>query len=382
MRVGIYVHVPFCIRKCHYCDFYSLPIAGVADRVEAFVGAVCREMAMAAERHAGLGPFQAPSLFLGGGTPSLLRPEQMGQILETAGALFGLTPDAEITVESNPGTISAEKASAYRALGVNRVSMGVQTFDDDLLRALGREHSAAQSVDAMRVLREAGFTNISVDLISALPGQTLGGWVETLRRAIALGPEHVSAYGLMVEHGTAFAEWERQGRLALPDEDLELAMLEAGIAELVGAGFEHYEISNFALPGRRSVHNRIYWRNEPYLGFGPSAAGYIGGVRATNVRSLSGYLDAIAHGRPAVDSAEEPSPAQQMGETMMVGLRLLEGVETARFRERFGVSPHEVYADPIRRLVAAGLLNADDERLALTHQGLLLANNVVAEFLT
>ncbi|MBI3947731.1 MAG: radical SAM family heme chaperone HemW [Armatimonadetes bacterium] len=381
MRVGLYIHVPFCLRKCHYCDFYSLPAGPAPEHAYAFVAAVEREMASAAARHAALGPLSAATLFLGGGTPSLLTPAQLGRLLAAARTHFLLAPDAEITIEANPGTLDAEKARAVRDLGVNRVSVGVQSFDDPLLRRLGRAHAAARGIEAIGHLRAAGLENISLDLMFALPGQSLASWRETLRRAIALAPEHVSAYGLTVEPGTPFADWERQGRLSRPDEELEAAMLEEGIAILTAAGYEHYEISNFARPGRQCAHNRTYWRNEPYLGFGPSAASYSGGARSVNVRSLSRYLAAIAAGESPVETVEAATRELEMGETMMVGLRLLEGVTQARFRERFGVPLQEAYADPIRRLTAAGLVTCDEHRLALTRRGLLLASNVMAEFL-
>ncbi|NLC56352.1 MAG: radical SAM family heme chaperone HemW [Armatimonadetes bacterium] len=381
MEVGLYIHVPFCVRKCHYCDFYSLPMADGRGLEEAFVDAVCREMEIAARAHASLGPLDAPTIFLGGGTPSLLSPAQLGRILETARACFRVAPQAEITLESNPGTLDREKARAFRELGVNRVSLGVQSFNDAELRALGRIHTAAEAEAAVSLLRATGFDSLSLDLMFGLPGQTLASWHDTLRRAVALQPEHLSAYSLIVEPDTPFATWQREGRLSLPTEETDVAMFEAGIAVLTAAGYEHYEVSNFARPGQRSRHNQIYWRNEPYLGFGPSAVSYLGGVRAANVRSLSRYLEAVARGERPVETAERIEGALEMGETMMVGLRLLEGMEHARFRERFGVPPEAVYGEQIRRLVAAGLLRADDARLSLTHQGLLFANDVMAEFL-
>ena len=236
MQVGVYIHVPFCLRKCHYCDFYSLPAGRSPAHAEAFVEALCREMALVADEHGGRGRFEATTLFLGGGTPSLLTPAQLERILGAAHHHFRLTPDAEVTVEANPGTLDAAKACAFRALGVNRVSLGVQCLDDALLRRLGREHDAAQSLAAFQILRDAGFDNLSVDLIFALPGQTLSGWQETLAQTVALRPEHVSAYSLIIEEGTPFAEWHRRGKLPRPDDDLELAMLETGIAQLT-AGY-------------------------------------------------------------------------------------------------------------------------------------------------
>jgi oxygen-independent coproporphyrinogen-3 oxidase len=399
MRAGIYIHIPFCVRKCHYCDFYSLPVSEengpreephdpadtarrqTPSRIEAFTAALCREIEMTAEAHSVQVPFEAPTLFFGGGTPSLVPVAQLARMLECVRRHFRLAPDAEITLEANPESITPEKARAYRELGINRVSLGVQSFDDRLLARLGRVHSARRAVDAFETLRAAGFDNLSLDLMFALPGQTLADWQATLAQAIALRPEHISAYSLIIEDGTPFAEWQRTGVLGTPGEDVDVEMLETGVATLSAAGYEHYEISNFALPGRRCAHNEIYWRNEPYFGFGPSAVGYLEGARAANVRSLEGYLAALAAGKLPVESSEMPSRDLEMGETMMVGLRLLEGVEHARFRERFGADPRDVYAGPIEKMEAAGLLCVDETRLALTHQGFLFANDVAAAFL-
>jgi len=381
MQAGIYIHIPFCARKCSYCDFVSWPVAAGDERIEAFTDGVCREIEIVARVHAASAPLDAPTLFFGGGTPSLLSPEQLGRILAAVRAHFRLAADAEITLESNPGTLDSDKARAFRDLGVNRISVGVQSFHDSELRALGRIHTAEEGAAAIETLRAAGFDNVSLDLMFAIPGQSLESWRETLRRAIALRPAHISAYSLIIEPETPFERWEREGRLHRPDEDAEAEMYEETIATLCAAGYEHYEVSNFALPCRRSRHNQIYWRNEPYFGFGPSATSYLEGIRSTNARSLSDYLDGIARGERPVEQSEAPSGALAMGETMMLGLRMREGVESARFAARFGIAPEEVYAGPIRRLSDAGLLRAEEGRIALTDRGLLLANNVMAEFL-
>lgn len=381
MQAGIYIHVPFCVRKCHYCDFTSWPAAAGDARIDAFVDGVCREVEIAARVHASPGPVEAPTLFLGGGTPSLLSPGQLGRILGDVRAHFGVAADAEVTLESNPGTLDAGKARAFRDLGVNRVSVGVQSFHDSELQALGRIHTAEQGAEAIRVLREAGFDNVSLDLMFAIPGQTPVSWRETLGRAIELCPEHIAAYSLIVEPDTPFEAWERQGKLFRVGEDAEAEMYEAAIADLAAAGYEHYEVSSFALRGRRSRHNQVYWRNEPYLGFGPAATSYVGGVRATNTRSLPAYLERVGRGELPVETSETPAGALAMGETMMLGLRMLEGVESRLFTERFGVAPEEVYAGPIRRLTTDGLLRVADGRIALTHRGLLLASDVMAAFL-
>ncbi|MDH7568217.1 MAG: radical SAM family heme chaperone HemW [Armatimonadota bacterium] len=380
MQVGLYVHVPFCARKCPYCDFYSLPL-GERRLVDAYVAAVCQEMEAVAKSYTCLGRLEAPTLYLGGGTPSLLDLEDLQRLLEGARKFFHLLPDAEVTVECNPGSVDAAKAQGLRRLGVNRVTLGVQSFDDQLLRVLERAHTAADALQAMTHLRAAGFDNIGIDVIFGIPGETLADWCNDLRRAVALRPQHLSAYGLTIEEGTPFAQWVREGRLQRVDDDLEADMFEAAMAAFTAAGYEHYEISNYALPGKRSRHNQIYWRNEPYLGFGPSAVSYIDGVRWGNIASLPRYLAAMEHGTPPIEWSERAPRPLQMGETMMAGLRLLEGVEYARFRSRFGVTPAEAYPHVLQRLAETGLLSVGPDRVALTHRGLLLANNVMAEFL-
>ncbi|HEX3000330.1 MAG TPA: radical SAM family heme chaperone HemW, partial [Armatimonadota bacterium] len=376
--MGIYIHVPFCLGKCRYCDFYSLPLAQVKSQMDAYVSAVSREMAQAAAAHPELAAQEIATLYLGGGTPSLLSAAQLDHLLEAVHTHFRLASDAEITLEGNPGALDGEKATAFRALGVNRVSLGAQSFDDGLLQTLGRRHNAAQILEAVELLRAAGFDNLSLDLMFALPGQTLAAWEETLRQAIAAHPEHLSAYNLTIEAGTVFGEWQRQGKLPPADEDLEAEMFERGISILAAAGYEHYEISNFALPGRRSGHNQIYWHNEPYFGFGPAAASYLDGVRSVNTHSLSRYLTAIEQGESAAEFTEQLTGAAAMGETMMLGLRLRDGVKQERFAARFGITPAAAYPEQVRRLAASGLLQVDECRLALTHRGMLLANDVMA----
>ncbi|HTG81218.1 MAG TPA: radical SAM family heme chaperone HemW, partial [Geobacteraceae bacterium] len=271
METSLYIHFPFCLKKCLYCDFNSL--AGSRIKAGDYIAAAVREMALRAEKVAA--PVSAPTLYIGGGTPSLMEPSLVGRLIDTAARLYGLAAGAEITLEANPGTLTAEKLAGYRAAGVNRLSLGVQSFDDAMLGVLGRVHTAREALDSYATARATGFVNIGIDLIHSLPGQTPEMWRGELTRAIDLGPEHVSAYGLTVEEGTPFQRLESDGRLSLPDEDAAVTMFRETGAVLGRAGYERYEISNFARPGFRSRHNQVYWRRGNYLGFGAGAHSFL-----------------------------------------------------------------------------------------------------------
>jgi oxygen-independent coproporphyrinogen-3 oxidase len=345
----LYVHVPFCAAKCRYCAFHSHP--GAAAEMETFAADIARALngrassrphnaTDATER---VPPFTlAPTtIFIGGGTPSIL-PVRLWQQL-----LASLPPGAaEFTIECNPATVDAEKAALWRRAGVNRVSLGVQSFDDNLLAVLGRVHNAAQAVETWRVLRDAGFDNLNLDLMFGLPGQTTSQWRDTLGRALALAPEHISAYSLTVEEDTEF--W---GRVA-PDGDLQWAMYEQLIATLTAAGYHHYEISNFAKPGRECAHNLAYWRGEDYLGLGPSAVSTVGLQRWTVGGDVEILTDEI-----------------KRAERIAFGLRMLDGI------------PREsVQGRDLARLLADNLVEWRGDRLALTRHGLRYADEVAAEF--
>lgn len=406
---ALYIHIPFCRRKCFYCDFNSYPTGAFApETIEGYTAALIREIRWYGARLArgGVRP-RAGSVYSGGGTPTVLATGQLQAILEACREEFfpeqgksgEVTGATEVTVEANPGTLTSEKLEGLLSAGANRLSLGVQSLSDPLLAAIGRIHSAGDFIANYQLARQIGFTNINVDLIFGLPGQTLAEWEETLKRVVALSPEHISAYGLSIEEGTPFARWVAQGKLEPAGEELEAAMLEAAMATLEAAGYEHYEISNYARPGFRSRHNQVYWRNEPYLGVGAGAWGYWQGVRHANVSRPGEYLERMSGERHeswardesgarhagffsnAVTEAEQPSLPVQMGETMMMGLRLLEGVSFQRFRERFGRELLEVYPKEVEALEREGLLSVSAEGVRLTRRGLLLANRVFAAFL-
>ncbi len=381
MATALYIHYPFCLQKCLYCDFNSVADSRIAP--EEYVTAVVREMELRAERPPL--PVTVPTLYFGGGTPSLLAPALVGKVIDAAARLYGLAADAEITLEANPGTLTREKLAAYRSAGVNRLSLGVQSFHDPLLARLGRIHSAAEARAAFSAAREAGFANIGIDLIHSLPGETPTLWEEDLRQAVNLAPEHISAYALTVEEGTPFYRLEQEGTLPLPEEEEAVSMLEMTVSILQKAGFEHYEISNFARPGFRSRHNQVYWRRENYCGFGAGAHSFFvepgWGVRWHNTDAPERYLGAIRAGAPAEEERTCLSRGEAMAESLFLGLRLLEGVEEEGFAREFGCTIDEAYPGVVRKLCADGLLERRTGRLRLSPRGVSVANRVFVGFL-
>lgn len=374
---GLYVHIPFCPQKCHYCDFNSYPLG--EEPTQPYVDALVAEIESTREA---LGPDLPTfgSVFFGGGTPTTLEPAQLRQVLSALRRCFTLDPDAEITSEANPGTVTPEKLEGMLEAGINRLSLGVQALDDRLLRILGRVHDEGKVHQAVAVARKAGFRNLSLDLMFGLPEQTLEDWSRTLEGALALRPEHLSMYSLIVEPKTAFWRWRERGRLPLPDDEEELAMYELAMERAAQEGYRHYEISNYALPGMECRHNLVYWRNDPYLGFGAGAVSYWEGRRRTNVLLPRGYVARVREGRPLTVEEEVATPLESLGETMMLGLRLLEGVDLGAARRRHGIDPAAHYSEHIDRMRAAGLLQIRGERLALTPKGLPLANAVWSGF--
>lgn len=396
----LYVHVPFCPHKCFYCDFRAYvyrtgPVAG-------FLEALAAEARLARPLSAGGGAVE--TFHAGGGTPTALDMDELTQLFRTLSAYFPIGEDAEVTVEANPETLTADKLNALRHMGVNRLSLGLQAWDDRLLALLGRRHSAKDFLASFGEARRAGFDNLAVDLIYGLPGQTVAGWRETLLRVIDLGPEHVSAYSLQIEEGTAFHRWLNEGRLRvaessgragyrspsdagknpsrgiLPTEEQVLEMYHMARGELVAAGFKHYEISNFARHGFRSRHNQNYWKNGEYLGLGPAAASHLDGRRWTNLWRLDEYAAAVTAGRLPVGESEDVDREREMRDTLMLGFRLLEGVSLSWFQRRFGADLTDVFGGEVGRLEEEGLLERVGERLRLTERAVPVANRVFREF--
>ncbi len=354
MQVSLYIHFPFCLKKCLYCDFDS--VAGAMVTPEEYVSAVVREIELRAATLAT--PVTAATLYFGGGTPSLMSPDLVGRVIDSAARLYGLSTDAEVTIEANPGTLTAEKLQGFRMAGVNRLSLGVQSLDDALLRRIGRIHTAREAQNAYRSARAAGFDNIGIDLMHSLPGQTPAMWRSALNEAIGLDPEHISAYALSVEEGTPFASLEESGQLILPNEDDAIAMFEATTELLTAGSYEQYEISNFSRPGFRSRHNQIYWRRGNYLGFGAGAHSFLrepaSGLRWVNPRLHSSYLDLIGQGGLGQEERQLLSLQEALGETFFLGLRLLDGVNLAEVEAEFGAAMADHFSAAISELMGQG----------------------------
>ena len=351
-ELELYFHIPFCVRKCLYCDFLSAPADG---RTKArYMEALIRETE---ERAGDYRDYRVVSVFVGGGTPSIVSPEQLCRLLETARSGFELAEDAEITVEVNPGTVDEKMLRCYRRAGVNRLSIGLQSADNRELAALGRIHTYGQFLGTYHTARKCGFSNINVDLMSALPGQTLSDYLATLEKVLALAPEHISAYSLIVEEGTPFYEMEQKGSLALPDEECDRLMYEKTGELLEKAGYHRYEISNYARPGHECHHNCGYWRRRDYLGLGTGAASLIGNRRFRNGDSLEAYLADPLRVREEV---QELSLEEQMEEFMFLGLRMTEGVSVLEFETAFGKRMEEVYGTVIEKNIRDGLLEYRD----------------------
>lgn len=414
--VSLYIHIPYCVQKCGYCDFNSYAGAMPGEQV-GYMEALLREMALWSARPE-LSGAPVPTLFLGGGTPTLLEGSQLARVIRTSRERFCITPDAEVTLEANPGTVDVEgeKLSLARQAGANRVSFGVQALQPHLLARLGRIHSPEQVVAAVATARAAGFENINLDLMYGLPGQTTAEFLETVRWALSLGPTHISAYSLIIEEGTPFFADHQAGRLDLPPESEEEAMFHEGRALLEQAGLAQYEVSNFARPGFRSRHNQVYWRNEPYLGLGCGAHSFLellvplpnlgpskprltasrvqGGAtletapgesgqryRFWNLKTPTAYRQALERGSLPVEAGEVIDLSGEMAETMIMGLRLVDGVAEERFQARFGQPLDAVYGETLKRLGRLGLLERSAGAVRLTERGMRLGNQVWQEFI-
>ncbi len=380
-KVSLYIHFPFCLKKCLYCSFNSVAESHLP--VEEYAATLIREMELCS---ANLGsPVLAQTLYFGGGTPSLMAPVLVGRIIDSAARFFNLAADAEITIEANPGSLTRETLSGYRACGINRLSLGVQSFNDAFLQRLGRVHNSEQAVEAFVEARGAGFMNIGVDLINSLPGQTLQLWEDDLRTAVDLQPEHLSVYGLSVEDGTPFADMEKKGELLLPGEEEAAVMFEKTSQILNNSGFEQYEIANFARPGYRSRHNQGYWLRDDYLGFGAGAHSFMKesgfGVRWKNPDDLHEYSQPVKDGVLPWQERHYLSSREAMEERLFLGLRMLEGVDLENFQSEFGVSVPEAYPRECVSLLEKGLLEIRDGRLRIAEKNLIIANQIFMMFL-
>lgn len=383
---GIYVHVPFCVHRCWYCDFNAY--AGLDDLAPAYMDALARDAgeALSAPEDADLDVRPVvTSVFVGGGTPSHVQARLLVRVLDAIRASWDVAPGVEITVECNPESVDAEKVDAYLAAGVTRLSFGVQSLDDRLLGSLGRTHDAATAVRAAAIARACGAEDLNLDLIFGVPGEDDAVWRDTLAGVLALEPAHLSCYGLTYEDGTPLEAWRRLGKVVpVPDDDVARRW-EIADATLATAGFERYEISNWARIGRACRHNRLYWSCGEYLGIGAGAHGHLascdGSVRSWTVRSPERYTREVAAGVGTVAGSERVGPAERASEAMFLGLRRVEGVAASAFRALTGADLEETFGARLREQAARGLLTWDGDRARLTGRGTLLANEAVAAFL-
>ena len=372
MRAAIYVHWAFCPYICPYCDFAKWMYDERA--AERYATALEAEIARAPA-------VEATTVFYGGGTPNAYPATELVRVLGLLRARFGVRDDAEVSTEVNPDRGLTAGFADLHAGGFNRLSIGAQSFEAPELHALGRRHSAADVSETLRRARAAGFGNVNIDLMFGVPGQTLASWERSLDAVLALEIEHVSTYGLTIEEGTPYAVWHAREPAAFSGEESEAEMYGRAIEKLTAAGFEHYEISNFARPGYRCEHNANYWRNGSYLGLGTGAASYMGGVRSTHTRDRGAYETAALAGEPIPGESEELTGDARTGEAVMLALRTSEGVDAGTFRERYGVDVFTHYAPIIAEYAAAGLLVADERSLRLTVRGRFVANDVCGAFL-
>lgn len=378
---GVYVHIPFCLRKCNYCDFLSF--SSSEEQRKNYVDALCREI----RRFCRGKSFRADSVFIGGGTPSVLEPKLIEQVMNTLReSIGGITDDAEISIEVNPGTMTREKAEVYRGLGINRISMGVQSLDDGVLERLGRIHRREQFLETYSILREAGFDNLNTDLMFALPGQTRDTWKKTLGEILELRPEHISFYSLIIEEGTPFYEDYKSGRLSEMDDEEDRWLYHHAVEKLEGAGYHHYEISNAAIPGRESRHNLKYWSMDEYVGFGLGAHSFMDGKRFCNVEGFDDYVDIQKrladsddiHG--GYEMSEPNSLKDNMEEFIFTGLRKTDGVTADDFARCTGADLHKEYSVEIEKMKSEGMLEDSGKGIKLTSKGLDFANYVMREF--
>lgn len=373
--MGIYVHIPFCVRKCGYCDFLSFP-AGEMERetyTEGLVREIKRENQIISEA------VEVDTVFIGGGTPSILSAFQMERILEALAHRFRIIPEAEITIECNPGTVSPEKLSIYKKMGVNRISFGVQSAIAPELRKLGRIHSFEEAVHSFRAARSAGFENVNIDLMSGIPGQTIDSYKNTLKNVLDLEPEHISSYSLIVEEETPF--YDVYAEKPPVDEDTDREMYSCTKEVLAARGYERYEISNYARNGFACRHNLKYWSGDDYIGFGLGASSKISNIRYKNEMDIKTYMACIQAGRPVAGIEEVLGREDEMSEFFILGLRKTKGISLAEFEQRFSVSAFRVYEVPLEKMIREELLIYSEGWLRLSDRGIDVSNYVLSEFI-
>lgn len=373
---GLYIHIPFCLQKCTYCDFYSIPLSH-PQVLEDYTRSIITELKI--RREEAQGPLR--SIYVGGGTPSLLSPEQLGRILDTVCALYRVPDELEITLEANPATVNPRLFREIRAAGINRLSIGVQSFSDSELQVLGRRHKARDAVEAVRDAFRAGFDNVNIDLIFGVPGQNLPAWEDNLVQATRLGPSHISAYLLQLDRDVPLAQLIRTGEIDMLDEDLEADLYSFTCVYLENQGYNHYEISNFARPGRECQQNMLYWQGFDYLGFGAAAVSFDGWQRFVNLPFLQRYMENLRWNQlPPREILENMTESQRVADAIITGLRMTEGISQAEFNKRFGVDFMREYEQVIASCASQGLLRFSKGRLCLTPKAYFLSNQVLCRF--
>lgn len=381
MGLAIYLHIPFCVKKCRYCAFNSIPLPPGEDGaplISRYLQALKREISLYTSL---LGRREITSVYFGGGTPTVLPPGELSSLLELCAMSFTFSGEIEITVEANPGTIAETGLRELRSAGFNRISLGAQSFKPGELELLGRIHGVGEIYSSFEEARNAGFENINLDLIYGIPGQSLEHWRDTLERALSLRPEHLSVYGLTLEEGTPLAEDVASGRVQPCSEEEQVVMWEVTEETLSRRGYQRYEISNYALPGKECRHNLTYWYNLPYLGLGAGAHGYLGKTRYANHEDLGTYIRLISKGELPRAWEERQTPEQERLDTIIMGMRLRRGLSRKVFQQRFQISFDQLYGTQLEEMKRQGLIGDDGENIFLTGRGRLLANYVLSHFI-
>ncbi|WP_144462893.1 radical SAM family heme chaperone HemW [Siminovitchia fortis] len=371
-----YIHIPFCEHICHYCDFNKFFMQG--QPVDEYLGMLEKEFELYRDRFPDM---RLNTIFVGGGTPTALNERQLDALCSAIRKHLPLSENGEFTFEANPGDLTKEKLEVLSNYGVNRLSFGVQSFNNELLKKIGRSHEVEDVYRSINQARQAGFSNISIDLIYALPGQAMEDFSDTLKKAIELDLPHYSGYSLIVEPKTVFYNLLRKGKLNLPGEDQEAAMYEILIEQMEKSGLQQYEISNFSKPGFQSTHNLVYWNNDEYFGFGAGSHGYVNGIRYSNYGPLKKYMEPLGKGLLPIFEKHEVTDREKMEEEMFLGLRKRTGVSISHFKKKFSINPKELFQKQIEDLKSKGWVEEKNDSIRLTHQGLFLGNEVFQTFL-
>ncbi len=374
--ISLYVHIPFCQKKCYYCDFNSY--SGKQHLIKDYIEALKKEIIMYKFI---LNNYRIDTIFFGGGTPSILEGDQITDIIDTIKKHYVVRDGAEISMEANPGTLNYNKLKKYYSSGINRLSIGLQACQDNLLKTLGRIHSFEDYLKNLKEARKAGFTNINTDLIFSLPGQKKEHWEKCLEKIVSLDMPHISAYSLIVEEGTPLNNWVKNKIVALPDEEIQLKMYHHTIKYLKEKGYIHYEISNFAKSGFQCKHNMVYWYNKQYIGLGAGSHSYFNKKRFSNVNGIEKYIDLVKSNKTPIEDEIDVSIKDEISETMFLGLRLIEGISIDEFTKRFNISPFEIYEKQIKKFSEQGLLEWDKTHIRLTQKGIDISNIVFQEML-